>query len=199
MANTFIVADDHPICSSMITLAIRSRWDDAEIKTVTSLGALLGLLDDECTKLLILDLNLDDSSGLRTLAMVRGHHPDVPVLVFSANANDELIRGARALGADGILSKELTREDLALAIQTISEGRGLAQPIDMRDDVPRIPAGPLRVLPLLLEGLSNQGIADKLGLTQDTIKKHVATVLKALGVKSRGQAIIKLQSGGNPE
>ena len=189
----FLIADDHPICSSMISLAILSCWKDAKIEVATSLAAVMRALEAEAVELLILDLDLEDSTGLRTLAIIRGHFPDTVVLVFTGNPRLEYARAAWALGAEGMLSKELPREELSDAIGSVVSGRNLPIYHAGKSAGDRLGAGPLRVLPLLLDGRSNQDIADELGLTRDTIKKHLANVFQALGVASRTQVISLMQ------
>ena len=188
-----LVADDHPICSAMVSLAMRDRLPEAEISEVISIQQVLEHLDSQSIDLLVLDLSLSDCSGLKGLALVRAARPDMPVVIFSSSNDQRLLHHAMVLGARKILSKELSREEIGSELSaTLVESDGSSTEIDGRT-VTQLPNGPLRVVPLLLEGNSNRAIAQTLGLSEITVKKHLSAVFRGLGVNKRSQAILELQ------
>ncbi len=170
--------------------------------------------------LLLLDLQLGDSNGFDLLTELRGSHPALPVVVVSASDRRSDVLRAIDLGAMGFVPKCASNEVLLEALRMVMSGGIYVPPMVMRardgtplgapdasrnrfDDSARIApraSAPLAslgltprqtdVLALLLKGLPNKLIARELNLSVETVKDHVAAVLRTLGVSSRTQAVL---------
>ncbi len=183
-------------------------------------GAREALLADPAFDLVLLDLRLGDADGFELLAELRNAYPAVPVVVVSASDRSADVIRAIDLGAMGFVPKRASNETLQEALHVVmqggiyvpqmamSEGSGAAPPEGGSATFPprpdrRAPAAPRAalaafkltprqtdVLALLLRGQSNKLIARELNLSVETVKDHVAAVLRALGVNSRTQAVL---------
>ncbi|WP_077033570.1 response regulator transcription factor [Pelomonas sp. KK5] len=171
-------------------------------------------------QLALLDLQLGDADGFELMAEMRAAHPELPVVVVSASDRTSDVIRAIDQGAMGFIPKRSSTEALAQALKLVMAGGIYVPSMNLGGDaVPAGDAdGRLRqirehamapgyqqpellqdlaltprqneVLALLLQGKPNKIIARELGVTVDTIKDHVAAVLKALGVSSRTQAVL---------
>jgi DNA-binding NarL/FixJ family response regulator len=177
------------------------------------------LAADERFDLVLLDLRLGDADGFDLLIELRNGWPAIPVVVVSASDRSADVIRAIDLGAMGFVPKRASNETLMEALGVVMSG-GIyvppmtmgegGAPVDERrgigDPVPQPGSGhPARpnalaqfkltprqteVLGLLLRGQSNKLIARELDLSVETVKDHVAAVLRALGVNSRTQAVL---------
>jgi DNA-binding NarL/FixJ family response regulator len=189
------------------------------------------LRQDATHDLVLLDLQLGDADGFDLLTELRSKYPALPVVVISASDRTSDVIRAIDMGAMGFVPKRATNETLFDALQQVMSGGVYVPPMSMGTDhhptltaasslqqlrtqaaetqyqtVPSLVQLGLTprqsdVLGLLLKGQPNKLIARELGLSVETIKDHVAAVLRALGVSSRTQAVIAvsqmLQKQGN--
>lgn len=160
----------------------------------------------------LLDMKLPRRSGLDVLQELghRGRLP--PTLVLTTFDDDEPVLGALKACARGFLLKDVTLEQLTVAIHTLHAGGTLFQPAvtdrvarRVRETAARIPAldpmEPLteretEVLRLLAAGYSNQEIATALGVVEGTVKNHVSSILSKTGVRDRTRAVLKAIARG---
>ncbi|MBI4197814.1 MAG: response regulator transcription factor [Chloroflexi bacterium] len=158
---------------------------------------LLQALEDHHPDLVLWDLGWATGEALEALAEVGDAGPPVLALVGeSANAAE-----AWAAGARGLLPREASVEAIAAAIVALAQGLAVLAP-DLTSAVvaPRITgAAPLpeeltpreqQVLALLAEGLANKAIANRLGISDHTVKFHINAIMGKLGAQSRTEAVV---------
>ena len=178
------------------------------------------LAADGSFDLMLLDLRLGDADGFELLAELRAGWPAVPVVVVSASDRSADVIRAIDLGAMGFVPKRASNEVLTEALNVVMGGGIYVPPMAMRSHAEPLPddagaaihavaAAPgadaakppalaafkltprqTDVLGLLLRGQSNKLIARELNLSVETVKDHVAAVLRTLGVNSRTQAVL---------
>ncbi|WP_290870522.1 response regulator transcription factor [Aquabacterium sp.] len=178
------------------------------------------LRNDAQYDLVLLDLHLGDADGFDLLAELRTKYPALPVVVISASDRTSDVIRAIDMGAMGFVPKRATNETLFDALQQVMSGGVYVPPMSMgADNHTQLSSSPqirqvqteamdsgfqtmpsltqlgltprqADVLRLLLKGQPNKLIARELGLSVETVKDHVAAVLRALGVSSRTQAVI---------
>jgi DNA-binding NarL/FixJ family response regulator len=210
-----LLVDDHPLILSALKAMIENLVPGVVVNAVASAGeARATLRAQHDHDLMLLDLQLGDANGFDLLSEVRLSDPELSVVVLSSSDRASDVIQAIDLGAMGFLPKRMTTEELADAIRLVMAG-GIFVPT-MTVNPPRDgdelavapPPAPASgdslpsfdelgitprqadVLQLLLQGKSNKDIARRLGLSVETIKDHVAAVLRALGVNSRTQAVL---------
>jgi DNA-binding NarL/FixJ family response regulator len=211
-----LLVDDHPLILAALQAVIRGLGEDVSVVGAPSAAAArAALAADSDFDLVLLDLHLGDASGFDVLAEFRAGYPAVPVVIVSASDRASDVIQAIDLGAMGFVPKRASNEVLVEALRLVMQGGiyvptmalGLQGPrngdtVPSNPDHVRAPAGsdPLAqigltprqtdVLGLLLQGKPNKLIAREMGLSVETVKDHVAAVLRALNVGTRTQAVL---------
>lgn len=189
--DTILVVDDHPLCAAAIGQVIDDLQRDARVRYLESLRALEDAAPDHSVKLVLLDLKLPDVVGLKGLERARMAWPGVPVCIISGQSDPGTIRQVMAAGADGFIPKTLPFRALVREIGRLLDGERVVP----RDAVRRLgefgslsPAES-RIMKSLSFGLQNKQIAHALGISESTVKSHLAHVFAKLQVQNRSQAI----------
>ena len=206
-----LLVDDHPMILGALQSVIGGLLHEPEIATASSADAARRVLrDDPAIDLVLLDLNLGDGDGFELLSEFRAAHPAVPVVIVSASDRHSDVMRAIDLGAMGFVPKRASTAMLAEALQRVLAGgvyvpppalRSTAESAPAAGDVAaeraRIAALPLtprqrEVLELLMAGQSNKLIARQLDVSVETVKDHVAAILRVLDVGTRTQAVLAI-------
>ena len=210
-ATRIVIVDDHPLFRGALAQALGTSIKAAEIVEAGSLDELIALLaTDNAVDLILLDLTMPGVQGLSGLLYIRAEHPEIPVVIVSANEDSTTIRRALEFGASGYVPKSLPVDRMRQAVAQVLEGSVWTPPeIDIGqadkaagEVVARLSTltpQQVRVLMMLGEGLLNKQIAYRLGVSEATIKAHVSAILQKLGVDSRTQAVIAINKIGKGE
>ena len=196
-----VVADDHPLFREALVSAVRKARPDAQVMECASLAEANTALAEGTVDLLLLDLKLSDVEGMTGLNLIRANHPAVPVAVVSASEEPQTIRSALAFGAAGFIPKSSSLEMMVEAISAILDGESWAPDVgeaegeeaDLQSRIASLTPSQLRILEGLKAGRLNKQIAFDLGVTEATIKAHLTSVFRKLGVQNRTQAVILAQ------
>ena len=207
-----LIIDDHPLILSALQSVIQGLGDNIAVSAADSgKAARAALAADAHFDLVLLDLHLGDANGFDLLSELRETYPAIAVVVVSASDRTSDVIRAIDMGAMGFVPKRASNETLVAALQQVMSGGVYVPPMTMSsDNAPNMaeqqPAHDLHaaihlpqwgltprqtdVLASLLKGHPNKLIARELNLSVETVKDHVAAVLRALGVSSRTQAVI---------
>lgn len=167
---------------------------------------------------ILMDIGLPNIDGIEATGRIKDFNPDVKILIFTSRDSDNDVFEAFKAGADGYIMKGATPEQTISAIKLVYEGIGWIDPAIARlvfsnlqrpekqiISTPEIKKSTnsygltereLDVLELMVEGLSNPQIADKLVITRATAKAHVHSILQKLCVSSRTQATVTAMKEG---
>ena len=157
----------------------------------------LDLIPDARAHIVILDVQMPGGSGIHVLRELRKRGDQIPVILLTAAIDDEALREGLALGANGIVLKS---SDPSLLIECIDEvalgGDWIDAPIRERISGDRGPDRPLsdrecEVVRLVQEGFKNRHIAERLRITEGTVKVYLHRIFDKIGVKSRTELAIK--------
>ena len=204
VSTRIVIADDHPLFRGALRQAVSTAIQDTEISEVGSLEALTEALATASNDadLILLDLTMPGVQGFSGLLFLRADHPELPVIVVSANDDPAVIRRCIEFGALGFLPKTADVEQMGEAIRAVLDGSvwtppgvDLSAPVDaetaeMVRRLSTLTPQQVRVLMMLSEGLLNKQIAYELGVSEATVKAHVSAILTKLDVDSRTQAVI---------
>jgi DNA-binding NarL/FixJ family response regulator len=200
----FLLVDGFPMVRAALTGLIEQHFAGAQVQGVDTVAAAREVLARELPQLVLLDLRV--SGGFELLQQIHDEHLTLPVVVISGSDDTNDALQALGAGAMGYVPERSDLQTLVQALQLVLAGGTYVPPL--KPLVEPTPAGaaaaapehdwsslPLtprqkHVLNLLTQGLSNKLIARELGVSVDTVKDHVAAVLKALGVASRTQAVV---------
>jgi len=203
-----LLIDDHPLILAALKAVIQGLGDDVSVIGAGSARAARATLKKNSDfDLVLLDLQLGDADGFDLLPELRGEYPALPVVVVSASDRASDVIRAIDLGAMGFVPKRASNDTLFQALRQVMSGGIYVPPMTLGGEAPAAAAAadyqtppPLAslgltprqtdVLALLLQGKPNKLIAREMNLSVETVKDHVAAVLRALGVTSRTQAVL---------
>ncbi|MEM7729789.1 MAG: response regulator transcription factor [Pseudomonadota bacterium] len=199
-AKHVLVVDDHPMFRDALELAVRTVDADIAVRHAESLSEAKRYLEKDTFDLILLDLNMSDSTEFEAVAKLRGIVPDTPILVVSALGSQQAASSAKALGAQGFISKSTQLRDMADAISRIMAG-GTNFQIQSSDEsadgdnparaqVASLTPAQQRVMSCLSDGLLNKQIAFEMGITEATVKAHMTAIFRKLGANNRTQALL---------
>lgn len=201
-----LIADDHPLVRDALARVVLQIDADVRVQTVGDYTALRDLLAGPLPDLLIVDLNMPGMDGLDALRGLRHRYPSLAIVVASGQDDPATIRAVLATGANGFVPKSEPPELLIQALKLVRAGgvyipaRTLghsAQDSAARDfDLTGLTPRQQDVLRLLLKGEPNKLIARELGLTEGTVKVHIAAILRALQVRNRTEAVVRARELG---
>src|SRR6266511_1935539 len=192
-----VLADDHAVVRAGIANALRELSD---LEIVAELGdgsALLSTLDRVRPDMLVTDVTMPDFEPIGTIRQIRADYPAMKILVVSAYDDDVYVQGLLGAGVDGYHLKDQPLSDLRLAVQRVLAGErwvcsplvekllhyhGIAQPA-----LP-LTARQRDILGCLQEGLDNQAIARRTGLSIKTVENHLTRLYRQINVQSRLEA-----------
>ena len=194
-----MIVDDHAMVRSGLA-AFLSVADDCVLVGEAESGAqALRLCAEVQPDVVLMDLIMPGMNGVATTRAVRERFPAVQVIALTSFPEDRLIQEVLEAGALSYLLKNVSADELARAIRAARQGQSTlapeaAQALIARVTQPRTPGHDLsarerQVLALMVQGLNNPEIAERLVVGRSTVKFHVSSILGKLGVQSRTEAV----------
>jgi NarL family two-component system response regulator LiaR len=195
-----LIVDDHAMLRRGLRFFLKG-FDDLELVGEAESGAqALELCADCRPDVVLMDMVMDEMDGVQATQLIRQRYPGVQVIALTSFEEHDFIERALQAGAIGYLLKNVSAGDLAHAIREAHAGRSTLAPeaVQALIQATRHRAGhpdyglserEKEVLGLLMEGLSNAEIAERLVVTVATVKFHVRSILSKLGVSSRTEAV----------
>lgn len=205
-----LIADDHELFRSGLKQLLVDVLGAVDVREAETLDQAIEILTNEgAGDLVLVDLRMPGMSGAEALAALRDGFPDAKVAVVSAWEERAEIIAALSAGVHGYIPKSLPSAEIAAAIRSVLEGQIYAPPsLGRREQgTPAAQAAAtaavgqdkltLRqrdVLAELLKGQASKEIARTLDIAEGTVKIHLAAIYRALGVRTRAEAIARLKS-----
>lgn len=207
MALRALIADDHELFRSGLKQLLVDALDVEDVREAETFDQAIEILTDEgAGDLVLVDLRMPGMSGAEALAALRDGFPNAKIAVVSAWEERAEILAALSAGVHGYIPKSLSSSEIAGALRSILDGRiYVPATVGRRDPGEPVAAATgqgenkltLRqkeVLNELLKGQASKEIARTLDIAEGTVKIHLAAIYRALGVRTRAEAIARLKS-----
>ena len=193
-----MVVDDHDMVRRGLAVFLDTFDDLKLVGEARSGNDAVQLVDTIRPDVILMDLVMPDGDGVAATRQIRAAHPEIQVIALTSFKEEELVQSALQAGAIGYLLKNTSIDELAKAIRAANEGKptlaleaaqaliGSATRTTLEY---RLTDREREVLALMVEGLTNRQIAQRLTLSHSTIKFHVSSILSKLGAASRTEAV----------
>ncbi len=203
-----LVADDHALFRRGLNMILETEAAIDVIGEAEDGVEAVDMAIDLAPDVVLMDVRMPRLSGIEAATRVRQSVPAAKILMLTVSDEEEDLYEAIKAGANGYLLKEISIEEVADAIRAVTQGQSLISPsmasklldefttLSKQADekisphAPRLTERELEVLQLVAQGLSNRKIAEKLFISENTVKNHVRNMLEKLHVHSRMEAVL---------
>lgn len=195
-----LITDDHAVVRNGLSSFLMA-FDDLELVGEAKNGEqAVSLCDKHHPDVVLMDLVMPTMDGATAIELIKQNHPEIQVLALTSYKEHKLVQTALKAGAIGYLLKDISAPDLAAAIRSAFVGKPTLAPeavealIHASQEPENLIGNDLtdrerEVLQLMVEGLNNKQISERLFVSQSTAKSHVSNVLTKLNVNSRTEAV----------
>lgn len=204
-----LIADDHPVFRDGLR-ALVDRAPDLELVGEATTGReAVALAASARPAIVLMDLRMPEMSGIEATRRIVEANPSVRILVLTMSEEDDSLFAAMRAGARGYLPKDADSDELLVAIRAASHGEAIfgasiarritaffAGPRTASDPFPELTDRESEILELVAQGQPNPVIAARLGISDKTVRNHVANVFNKLQVADRAQAIVRAREAG---
>jgi DNA-binding NarL/FixJ family response regulator len=206
--------DDHPLVRAGLVALLEEAGGIVVVGEASDGGDALALIERTRPDVLLMDLSMPGTGGIEATGIVRREHPELAVVILTSSHTGDDLRAALAAGATGYVVKDAEPAEIAAAVQAAARGQrpidprvthallpeagtAAARPADADADDPQpIRGREAEVLTLLARGLANKQIAHELGIAERTVKVHVGSIFRRLGVGDRVSAALWARENG---
>ena len=205
-----LLVDDHASVRQPLAILLEREPDITVVAQAGTLAEARASLAETAVDVALVDLGLPDGDGMDFVTDLRCGNPDGTILVLTAETDRRRLARAVEAGASGVLNKAAALEEILSAVRRLAIGEPLLEAHQLREllelmrlagrdrdqsrdaDVAlgRLTDREQDVLRALAKGLSDKEIAERLSISDKTVRSHVSSILAKLGVESRLQALI---------
>ena len=192
-----LVADDHELVRHGLAMLLDSA-DDVELIGQASDGAeAVTMVAEFRPHVVLMDLSMPGMDGVEATRRITSQYAGVSVVVLSSFSERRMVLEAIDAGAAGYLLKDGGMDDIVRAVRAAANGEAPLSPraaqaiLSARParQLPELSAREREVVELVVEGLKNKDVADRLGISEKTVKTHLTHVYQRLGVTTRSDMI----------
>lgn len=202
---TILIADDHPLVREALHQSLEGEEDMTVVAEASDGEEAVKLASELKPNVVVMDIVMPRLNGIEATRKIKEIAPDTAILILTAYDDDEYVLGLLDAGAAGYLLKSARGRDLIGAIRAIRSGESVLHPKIIAKLLKRattVPVGEHKasellsereseILKLVTSGMSNKEIAERLFLSQRTVKAHLTNIFNKLNVASRSEAIVK--------
>ena len=194
-----MIVDDHDMVRRGLSAFLKAKPDLALVGEARNGREALLVCEQVQPDVILMDLVMPEMSGAEAARAIRERCPDVQVIALTSFQDRDLVQQALQAGAISYLLKNVSANELADAIRAAHAGRSTLAPEAAQALVQSAAQEPLpghgltarerEVLALMVEGLTNPEIAERLVVSRSTAKAHVSNILSKLGASNRAEAV----------
>jgi DNA-binding NarL/FixJ family response regulator len=198
-----LIADDHPIFIDGIISLIDGIDGFTVVNTAVNGQDAISKIEESLPDIILMDINMPVMDGVEATRIIKKEYPDVRVIMLTMYDEIRLIKDVLEIGARGYILKNIGRDDLIKALETVSKGQpfldpavqekmiiSLSGPEEEEEDEPNaelvnsITQREMEILQLIAMGLTSSEIAKKLFISKNTVETHRKNLLGKLNVKN---------------
>jgi DNA-binding NarL/FixJ family response regulator len=186
--------DDHPLLQEGLAAIINNQPDMVLVAQASNAQEGIQLFRKHKPDVTLMDLRLPDKSGIDAMIAVRSEFPEARIIILTTFEGDVEIQRALEAGARGYMLKSMPPKDLVEVIRQVHAGKKRIPPQlaaqlaeHMSDE--DLTAREIEVLSQIAGGNRNRDIAEKLFITEETVKVHIKHIMEKLGASDRTQAV----------
>jgi NarL family two-component system response regulator LiaR len=194
-----LLVDDHMVVRSGLSTVL-SVYDDLRLVGEAGDGEeAIKLCERLQPNVVLMDLLMPKTDGVTAIKEIKTRWPQIQIIALTSFKEKEYVEGALKAGANGYLLKDISAEELINAVRRAVAGQPSLSPEAAQVLIRNVsePSQPYlemtsrekEILALMVEGLSNNEIAERLFVSQSTVKFHVSNILSKLGVTGRTEAV----------
>ena len=194
-----LLADDHMVVRSGLSTVL-AVYDDMKLVGEAGDGEeAVRLCERLQPDVVLMDLLMPRMDGVTATRIIKERWPKIQVIALTSFKEKEYVEGAIKAGANGYLLKNISAEELVSAVRRAAAGQPSLSPEAAQVLIQKVnePAAPgqgmtdreKEILALMVEGLYNNEIAERLVVSQSTVKFHVSNILSKMGVTGRTEAV----------
>jgi len=202
-----LIADDQGLVREGLMTLLAAQQGIVPVATAADGEEAVALCNRHLPDVVLMDLRMPRLDGVAATRQIRAAHPQIEIVALTTYADDESILGALQAGARGYLTKDAGAAEIARAVHAAAAGQTLLDPAVQQRLLAAAAAGrpqpapppvslpdeltprEAEVLRLIAAGLSNLEIADRLVISEATVKTHVNHVFAKTGARDRAQAV----------
>lgn len=195
-AITVLIVDDHFVVRSGLVTALELEADIRVVAEAENTAEALAAYQAHRPRVVLMDLQLAEDRGIAATAAIHAFDAQARVLIFSNFSRIDELHSALDAGALGYIPKSASRTDLLAALRVVARG-SRSLPPDIAQRLNEVRLGPVitarerEVLTQIAAGLANKEIAQKLNISEFTVKRHVGQILDKMAVNDRAQAAVE--------
>jgi len=199
-----LVVEDHRVVGEAFRAAIDLEDGFECVGVVSSVGAAVALLPRADPDVVLMDVRLPGVDGIQGTRQIKAAKPSVRVLIVSAHTDVEVVAWAAAAGASAVLTKEVALADMVTALNAAGTSGMVVDDLALGKTVSFGSAPPDRhlterereILALLSGGLNPKSIAARTGISVETVRGHLKSIMGKLGAHSQVEAVVIAASEG---
>lgn len=194
-----IITDDHEMVRRGLNMFLRTYPDLELVGEANSGEQVLKLCEEVAPDVVLMDLIMPGMGGIEATRQITQRFPNIKVVALSSAMDSSTVSKALEAGVQGYLMKNVSTDQLADAIREVHQGKRVlsdeaTQALIQAATRPAEPVYKLtereyEVLHLLIEGLTNPEIAQKMTVSRSTVKFHISSILSKLRVSNRAEAV----------
>ena len=201
-----LIADDHTLFREGLKRLFGSYKDLSVVATAENGAQAIKMTEETRPDVALLDISMPDIDGIEVAKKIKASYPDTAVIMLTAYKDEDFVKECMQIRVEGYLLKNAHRNDLINAIRMVNNGDGVfnldatrsvlsglasvSHQHKREESQARIGMSKreLDVLSLLSKGLTNKEIAERLYISQNTVRTHLVNIFRTIGVKTRTEA-----------
>ena len=202
-----VICDDHAVLAQCLAASLSDEPDIDVVGVAESVAEVLAMAGETRPQVVLMDYELPDGDGIVATRALKAARPETKVVMLTSYTNEAVLVGAIEAGCSGYVTKHKGKDEVAAGVRLAAAGEALISPAMLARLLPRLaqtrpgPSSALtererEVLELMAAGATRNVIAERLVLSPNTVRNHMQSILRKLGVHSGLEAVAKATRTG---